>query len=51
MIDRTHELSVKRQAELVGISRGTAYYEPRPIDDEDLTLRISVNVTAHFGAT
>ncbi len=38
MIDRTHELSVKRQAELVGISRGTAYYEPRPIDDEDLTL-------------
>ena len=38
MIDRTHELSVKRQAELVGISRGTAYYEPRPTSDEDLTL-------------
>jgi len=38
MIDRTHELSVKRQAELVGISRGAAYYEPRPTSDEDLTL-------------
>lgn len=38
MIDRTHELSVKRQAELLNISRGTVYYEPRPIGDEDLAL-------------
>jgi len=30
MIDRTHEQSVTRQAELVGISRGTVYYRPEP---------------------
>ena len=49
MIDRTHELSVKRQAELVGISRGTAYYEPRPISDEDLTLMRRID-ELHRGA-
>jgi putative transposase len=38
MIDRTHELPVKRQAELVGISRGTVYYHPEPISDADLRL-------------
>jgi hypothetical protein len=29
MIDRDGELSIKRQAQLLGISRGTAYYHPR----------------------
>jgi putative transposase len=38
MIDRTHELPVKRQAELVGISRGTVYYRPEPISEADLRL-------------
>jgi len=38
MIDRTHALPVKRQAELVGISRGTVYYRPEPINDADLCL-------------
>ena len=38
MIDRTHALPVKRQAELVGISRGTVYYQPEPISDVDLHL-------------
>lgn len=38
MIDRTHELPVKRQAELVGISRGTVYYRPEPLSTEDLAL-------------
>jgi putative transposase len=38
MIDRTHELPVKRQAELVGVSRGTVYYHPEPISDADLRL-------------
>ena len=28
MIDRDHELPVKRQAELLGISRGSVYYHP-----------------------
>ena len=38
MIDRNHELPVKRQAELVGISRGTIYYEPEPVSQAELAL-------------
>ena len=35
MIDRTHKLPVKRQAEIVNISRGAVYYRPEPISDAD----------------
>ena len=38
MIDREHELPLKRQAELVGISRGSVYYHPEPISEADLAL-------------
>jgi putative transposase len=38
MIDREHELSVSAQAKLLGISRGTVYYLPRPISPQDLAL-------------
>ncbi len=38
MIDRAHALPVKRQAELVGISRGTVYYHPEPVSEIDLRL-------------
>ena len=38
MIDRNHELSITRQAELLGISRGTVYYLPRPVSADDLAL-------------
>jgi putative transposase len=38
MINREHELSVTRQAELVGISRGSVYYTPKPVSDADLDL-------------
>jgi len=38
MIDRTHALPVKRQAQLLGISRGTVYYQPEPISAADLRL-------------
>ncbi len=38
MIDRTHDLSISRQAELVGISRGSVYYHPDPIPESDLRL-------------
>jgi len=38
MIDRTDPLPIKRQAELVNISRGSIYYEPEPIGDDDLKL-------------
>lgn len=38
MIDRDHELSVTRQAELLDISRGSVYYLPRPVSQADLKL-------------
>lgn len=38
MIDRNHDLSVTRQAKLLGISRGSVYYLPRPVSDTDLAL-------------
>ena len=38
MIDRTADLSLTRQAQLLGISRGSLYYEPCPTSDADLAL-------------
>ena len=38
MTDRDHRLSLSRQAELLGISRGSLYYEPRPVSENDLRL-------------
>lgn len=38
MIDRQHDLSITRQATLLGISRGTVYYLPKPVSDADLAL-------------
>jgi hypothetical protein len=36
--DRTSKLSVSRQAGVLGISRGSVYYQPRPVSDADLKL-------------
>jgi len=38
MIDRKHKLSLMRQAALLGISRGSVYYEPVPVSATDLAL-------------
>ena len=38
MIDRGHALSVTKQAESIGISRSTVYYQPRPVSAQDLAL-------------
>jgi putative transposase len=38
MIDRGHELSVTKQAEVVGIARSTVYYLPRAVSAADLEL-------------
>ena len=38
MIDRTHELSITKQAEVLGISRGAVYYAPRLRSTADLAL-------------
>ena len=38
MIDRSHGLSISRQAKVLNISRGSVYYEPRPVSAEDLAI-------------
>lgn len=38
MIDREHDLPITRQAKLLGVSRGSVYYLPRPISAADLAL-------------
>ena len=43
MIDRDHELSVTRQAEVVGIARSTVYYLPRPVSATDLDLMCQID--------
>ena len=43
MIDPTSKLSINRQARVLGISRGSVYYQPRSISDADLKLDTSKN--------
>ena len=38
MIDRQHQLPITRQAELLGMSRSSVYYLPRPVSQADLVL-------------
>lgn len=38
MIDRGHELALKRQAELLELSRSGLYYRPRPVPAADLAV-------------
>ena len=38
MIDRTHGLPVTQQAKVLGISRGSVYYLPRPVPAADLAI-------------
>lgn len=38
MIDRSHRLSMRRQCELLGVSRSGLYYEAEPTSAEDLAL-------------
>ena len=38
MIDRTHALPLKRQAEVLQLSRSTLYYQPRAVSSADLAI-------------
>ena len=38
MIDRGHRLPLSRQAEVLGISRGSLYYDPCPVSAADLAI-------------
>ncbi len=43
MIDRTHPLSVSRQAQLLNISRGAVFYLPKPTSQTDLALMNAID--------
>jgi putative transposase len=43
MIDRGHALPVTRQAQVLQISRGTVYYQPRPVSAADLAIMRQVD--------
>src|SRR5690349_6724739 len=38
MIDRSHNLRLGRQAKVLGLSRSSLYYEPRPVSSADLAI-------------
>src|SRR6266481_7741874 len=38
MVDREHDLSITKQAEILKISRGSVYYLPRPVSSADLEI-------------
>ena len=38
MIDRSHPLPITKQAQALGISRGSVYYLPRPVPAADLAI-------------
>ena len=38
MIDRTHDLPIAKQAEVLNISRGSVYYLARPVSEADLAI-------------
>lgn len=44
MIDRTHELAITRQTEILAISRGVVYYRPRPMSEADQALIQRIDV-------
>ena len=43
MIDRDHSLSISRQADLLGMSRSSVYYLPRPTSQADLALMRAID--------
>jgi transposase-like protein len=47
MIDRGHNLPLGRQAELLGLSRSTLYYGPRPVPAAELAIMRRRPVTQH----
>jgi putative transposase len=38
LIDRSHDLSITKQAEALNISRGSVYYLPRPVSESDVAI-------------
>ncbi len=48
MIDRTHQLPVRRQAQFLELSRSAVYYQAVPVSDDDLASCVgSTNCRDH----
>src|ERR1700737_4991080 len=45
MIDREHDLSITKQAEVLKIGRGSVYYLPRPVSSADRSCGIWIGCT------
>jgi putative transposase len=43
MITPTHTLPISRQANLLGLARSTAYYQPKPVPESDLALMAAMD--------
>ena len=43
MIDRSHDLPLARQAELLRLGRSRLYYEPRPVSSAELAIMRQIN--------
>ncbi len=43
MIDRNHKLSLVRQAKELAISRGSVYYQPKPVNEANLALMRTID--------
>ena len=50
MIDRDHALPITRQASLLGMSRGSVYYLPKPTSAADLEAPAGEEVAQHAAA-
>jgi hypothetical protein len=44
MINRSHDLPIVRQAELLNVSRGSVYYEPQPASAEDPAIMLAADL-------
>ncbi len=44
MIDRSHALPLTRQADVLGLSRGSLYYKAAPVSDADLELMREMDI-------
>ena len=52
MIDRSHDLPITRQVQVLSVSRGSAYYRPRAISGGDLAImRRMDELHLEYGAT
>jgi putative transposase len=44
MIDKSHQLPVVRQAQLLELSRSSVYYRAQPTSESDLKLLLSTTI-------